>query len=81
MKKAFKSSRPVSISIDVLLKSHPNTGSEMADLQQMGRILYHHNWVRVEDWASNLQQLADLTDEQIVQLESFWRKEGSRPNS
>jgi hypothetical protein len=42
----------------------------MTDLQRMSRILYHHDWVRVEDWARNIEQLADLTDEQIRQLES-----------
>ena len=41
----------------------------MADLHQMSRILYHHNWLRVEDWAQNIEQLADLTDEEIRQLE------------
>src|SRR5512143_813910 len=43
-------------------------GSEMADLQQMSRILYHHDWANVEDWARNVAQLADLSDEEIVQL-------------
>jgi hypothetical protein len=42
----------------------------MADLQRMSRVLYHHDWVRVEDWARNIEQLADLNDEQIRQLES-----------
>jgi hypothetical protein len=41
----------------------------MADLQQMSRILYHHDWANVEDWARNIAKLADLTDEEIVQLE------------
>jgi hypothetical protein len=44
-------------------------GSEMTDLQKMSRILYHHDWANVEDWARNITQLADLTDEEIVQLE------------
>jgi hypothetical protein len=44
-------------------------GSEMTDLQKMSRVLYHHDWVNVEDWARNITQLADLTDEEIVQLE------------
>lgn len=42
----------------------------MADLQQMSRILYHHDWVNIEDWACNVAQLADLTDEEIGQLQS-----------
>ena len=41
----------------------------MTDLQKMSRILYHHDWANVEDWAWNITQLADLTDEEIVQLE------------
>lgn|SRR5512147_1839406 len=44
-------------------------GSEMADLQQMSRILYHHDWADVEDWARNIAQLADLSDEEIGQLQ------------
>ena len=40
----------------------------MADLQQMSRILYHHDWANVEDWARNIAQLADLSDEEIGQL-------------
>lgn len=40
----------------------------MTDLQQMSRILYHHNWLRVEDWARNIERLADLSDEEIGQL-------------
>ena len=41
----------------------------MADLQQMSRILYHHDWTNVEDWARNLDQLADLSDDEIGQLQ------------
>ena len=41
----------------------------MADLQQMSRVLYHHDWTNVEDWARNVDQLADLSDEEIGQLQ------------
>jgi hypothetical protein len=41
----------------------------MADLRQMSRILYHHDWVDVEDWAHSINRLADLTDDEICQLE------------
>lgn len=44
-------------------------GPDMADLQQMSRILYHHNWTNVEDWAHNVDQLADLSDDEIGQLQ------------
>ncbi len=42
----------------------------MADLQQMSRVLYHHDWVNVEDWARNIAELADLSDDEIRQLET-----------
>ena len=51
----------------------------MADLQRMSRILYHHDWVRVEDWARNVEQLADLNDEQIRRLEVAVPKERQFP--
>jgi hypothetical protein len=41
---------------------------DMADLQQMSRVLYHHDWCDVHDWARNIDQLADLNDEEIAQL-------------
>jgi len=41
----------------------------MADLQQMSRVLYHHDWTNVEDWARNVTQLADLNDDEIGQLQ------------
>jgi hypothetical protein len=41
----------------------------MADLQQMSRVLYHHDWTNVEDWARNVDELADLNDDEIGQLE------------
>lgn len=41
----------------------------MADLQQMSRVLYHHDWTNVEDWARNIDQLADLNDDEIGQLQ------------
>ena len=44
-------------------------GPEMANLQHMSRVLYHHCWNDVDDWARNIDQLADLSDEEIGQLE------------
>jgi hypothetical protein len=41
----------------------------MTDLHRMSRVLYHHNWLNVEDWAQNIAELADLTDDQIVELQ------------
>jgi len=41
----------------------------MANLQQMSRVLYHHCWTDIGDWARNIDQLADLSDDEIGQLE------------
>jgi hypothetical protein len=41
----------------------------MADLQHMSRVLYHHDWTDLEDWVRNVDQLADLSDDEIAQLE------------
>lgn len=41
----------------------------MTDLQQMSRVLYHHCWTNVDDWARTVDQLADLTDAEIGQLQ------------
>lgn len=40
----------------------------MADLQHMSRVLYHHDWTDVQDWARNVDQLADLSDDEIGKL-------------
>jgi aryl-alcohol dehydrogenase-like predicted oxidoreductase len=40
----------------------------MSDLNEMSRVLYDHQWERAADWASKLDQLADLTDEEIGRL-------------
>jgi hypothetical protein len=49
----------------------------MADLQHMSRVLYHHDWADVEDWARNIAELADLSDEDIKKLECCCEKEAS----
>jgi hypothetical protein len=41
----------------------------MPDLQQMTRVLYRHDWTSVDQWVRSLDDLADLTDEQIDELE------------
>jgi hypothetical protein len=51
----------------------------MADLQQMSRVLYHHDWCDVHDWARNIDQLADLNDEEIAQLPRCCRTDEDEP--
>ena len=41
----------------------------MSDLQEISRVVYRHDWTSVDQWASTLDLLADLTDEQIGELE------------
>lgn len=41
----------------------------MSDLQEISRVVYRHDWTSVDQWASTLDQLADLTDDQIAELE------------
>ncbi|MFO1154413.1 MAG: hypothetical protein U1E42_12245 [Rhodospirillales bacterium] len=40
----------------------------MADLIEMSRVLYDHQWESTEDWVRRLDQLADLNDEEIGRL-------------
>lgn len=40
----------------------------MADLMQMGRVLYDHDWEKPDEWRQSLIELADLTDEEIGRL-------------
>lgn len=47
----------------------------MADLKQMSRVLYHHDWTSAEDWARNIAQLAELTDEEISELPRCCRRD------
>lgn len=46
----------------------------MADLMEMGRVLYDHEWERPDEWGRTLSQLADLTDEEIGKL--VWLRAG-----
>lgn len=47
-------------------KSQPVT--MMANLEEMSRVLYSHDWARVQDWVTALDQLATLTDDEIAAL-------------
>jgi hypothetical protein len=40
----------------------------MPNLEEMSRVLFRHHWERVEDWAENINRLADLTDPEINEL-------------
>jgi hypothetical protein len=47
-------------------KSQPVT--MMANLEEMSRVLHSHDWARVQDWVTALDQLATLTDDEIAAL-------------
>lgn len=40
----------------------------MADLKDMSRVLYHHEWTNVDDWARSVAELAELNDDEVQQL-------------
>ena len=37
----------------------------MRNLSEMQRVIYRHDWLCVAEWANALDELADLTDDQI----------------
>ena len=39
----------------------------MANLEEMSRVLHSHDWARVQDWVTALDQLATLTDGAIYE--------------
>lgn len=60
----------------------------MSDLQEISRVVYRHDWTSVDQWASTLDQLADLSDDEIVELEHIGnhpspssRNIGDRPSA
>ena len=60
-------------------KSQPVT--MMANLEEMSRVLYSHDWARVQDWVTALDQLATLTDDEIAALVHQARPTRTRPSS
>ena len=40
----------------------------MANLQDMNRVLYRHDWRNVEEWASAINHLADLSEQEIGEM-------------
>jgi hypothetical protein len=47
----------------------------MSDLQELSRVIYRHDWTSVDQWVSNLDQLADLTDDEIGELERLGNRQ------
>ena len=52
----------------------------MSDLQEISRVVFHHDWTSVDQWVSNLGRLANLTDDEIVEVERLGKRQspGSR---
>jgi hypothetical protein len=40
----------------------------VTNLTAMGRVLYGHDWQSCEEWAAAIHQLAELDDDQILQM-------------
>jgi len=49
----------------------------MEDIQKVRRVVYRHDWNNLAEWVGALDELADMTDEQISELV---RPAGSRAN-
>ncbi len=41
----------------------------MSEMQELSRILYRHDWPSVERWVDCLSRLAELSDDEICELE------------
>ncbi len=48
----------------------------MFRMEEMSRVLYRHEWTRREDWARALHDLAELSDDQIAELEQLPMRDG-----
>jgi uncharacterized protein YjiS (DUF1127 family) len=53
----------------------PVTRSTLNDLS---RVLYRHDWGNVEEWAHNIDKLAELSDFEIAELEHLARHQTTR---
>ncbi len=53
----------------------------MADLIELSRVLYDHQWERPEEWGTTLSQLADLSDEEIGKLVGLSQARGAAPRN
>ena len=40
----------------------------MVDMQKVRRVVYRHDWNNLAEWVGALDELADMTDEQISEL-------------
>jgi hypothetical protein len=47
----------------------------LEDLNQISRVLYRHKWASLEDWVRSLDELADLTDDEIDEVKRLSRAE------
>jgi hypothetical protein len=52
------------------------TTGTMSDLEHLNRILYQHKWDSLQDWVTTLDELADLSDDEI---EDMQRLRGANP--
>ena len=40
----------------------------MHNTKDMGRVLYRHDWTDLQEWATALAELGDLSDDEIAEL-------------
>jgi hypothetical protein len=46
-----------------------DNGGPMSDLDHLNRILYQHKWDSLQDWVATLDELADLSDDEIEEIQ------------
>jgi hypothetical protein len=42
---------------------------ERRKMKSMSRVLYAHDWRQLDEWVASVDALADLSDDEIVELE------------
>jgi len=50
----------------------------MSDLQDMSRVLYSHKWANLDDWVHAVDDLADLSDDDIDEVVRIADREPDR---
>ncbi len=43
----------------------------MSELEQLNRILCQHKWRSLQDWVTTLDELADLSDDEIDEIQQL----------
>lgn len=47
------------------------------NLRDLNRVLSAHEWTSIEEWVDSVNALADLSDDEIIELERLTRADNS----